>query len=128
MTTKAMEITLTDGRTLTVRQARSAEMGLYLRAMPALMKLSEVFAVLGPQEAGGVVMPPQALPVVPDEWIEPLGALIARVSGLSGPEYAELEVNDASALLMAFLGLLPAGAFLPPTTKSASPATPPEKG
>lgn len=44
---KAVEVELTDGRTVTLHEITLAEFGLFLAALPALQKIGEAFAAAG---------------------------------------------------------------------------------
>lgn len=95
MPKKAVQIVLSDNREITMRSPTNADMGAFMRAMPA-------FASWSASGSGGA-MPPEAF--------AGLWPLIGSLSGLSEDEIINMPLWDGLALIQGFAELMPESFF-----------------
>lgn len=110
--TKAVKLTLTDGRELLVREPGATDLGLFLQAMPAINLLQRAMSSVDPNNPIVGVMPE-----LPEPVMARLHPLLAVVCGLTPDEYSQLGLLDGLAVFTAFLRMIPTN-FTPPTISS----------
>lgn len=118
MATKAIEVTLSDGRVIAVRELKRGDLNLLLAALPALTELQGVFEAIGQIKEG--VTP--AIPKISEEAVAKFDPLLASVSGLPVEEVADLGLFDWIALVGAASNFL--AGFQTPTSSLSSPTVP----
>lgn len=111
--TKALKLTLGDGTELLVREPGAGDLGLFIRAMPAMNLMQKAMLSVDPkQPVVGLV------PELPASAMQGLYELLAAVSGLTIEGYNALGVLDGMAVFTALMQLIPSN-FTQPTISNA---------
>ena len=88
-------LTLADGREIIIKAPRAAEFSLYLRAMPAISKITEISKQSRAASSGVIGLPIPELTEA-EQWL--LNPLLARCTGLEPAEISELLLFDWMAI------------------------------
>lgn len=97
---KAIEVELTDGRKITVKEPSMVDLPLLLRAMPSL----EIFGQLANLGDDNVIMPP--LDMNPQTML-PIYELLSSMSGLPTEELVDMSLSDGMNFIVALGELIP---------------------
>lgn len=99
----ARDLTLADGRTVTVRNLQNGDISLLMRALPGLTQFANMSKAMKEIQAGVI----QPLPEIPANTWDTLFELEAALSGLSLEEVQGLDFSDGVALLEAIGDSIP---------------------
>ncbi len=114
MARKAVLVTLSDGREVTVKEPGSTEFGMYMRMLPGLMAMGKLAEAVTQGEQLGVQTP---LPNVSDEQMAEVYKLLAHAIGISDEEFAnDLTMSDTLGLIMAVSEVMAGQNFTKPTS------------
>lgn len=111
---RAIEITLTSGEKVMLREPKATEMSVFLRAMPSILAISEALAPMA--DAKGVILPVN----LPDNALEGMYPLMALMVGMEDAAVREMGMFDFLALVVGFTELIPRNFFKLPPTSSPS--------
>ena len=119
---KTIEVVLTDGQKILVHGPRTADLGTFLRSMPALKKISGAFQTMEQAEQGI-----QGIPFdLQDSDLEGFFPLLAVMSDISVAEFKSLPLMpDGMEILKAFSLFTPKNAPAVQTEEQASSPTGP---
>lgn len=96
---KAIEVTLSDGKTIMVHEPKTKELGLFLHSLPSLMKIGS--ALNQAKVAAG------EYEEIPEGLVESIFPLMAALAGMTQAEYEELPMWDGISVLQALTELIP---------------------
>ena len=109
---RAIEVELSDGQLVYVFEPKTADMGTFSRALPALQSVAKAFQVSNETADGVMGMSVN----IPDSAYEGLFPLIAVMSNITVDEYKALPLFDGIALLRALT------VFAPKNAQAATPS------
>ncbi len=92
---RAVEVILSDGQKVMVFEPKTSDMGIFLRALPALTSISQAFRTTSEAQDGvqGLIID------IPDSVYEGLFPLIAVMTDMSVEDFKELPLFDGMALM-----------------------------
>jgi len=101
---RAIQVDLSTGKTLTMREPKRAEFSLFLRCTPSLEAIGKVVEA-SQQNARGVIEP---VPELTPESQAPFDELLRNMADLSQEDFDALGLWDWLALVQGFGELVPA--------------------
>jgi len=108
---KAVEVTLSNGEIVMVHEPRMADLGTFLRALPALTAISKASGAAQATEDGILGVPAD----IPDSALEGIFPLFAVMTDITVADFKDLPLYDGMAVLAAF------SAFVPKNLTAATP-------
>jgi hypothetical protein len=123
MARKAVEVTLSTGKVVVVKEPGAMEFQPFVRMIPGMMAVGQLSQAVREQAQSGVFVP---IPEIPEAVLTQVYEFLAKVAGLTAEEYTELTISDTFGLIQAVSEVMSLENFTLSRSKLPSTATPPE--